>query len=206
LLPVLGKLPIAGIGAPLLIETLRSVERRGAQEVVAKLRVALRGIFGYAINVGQITADPATTLRGAFVPAPVVHRATIPLRDLPQLFRALAKVPAELNTKLALYWLMLTACRTAEMRFATWSEIEHDNLWRVPAAPMKMTREHVVPLSKQAVHVLKRATELRTSHDGSALRYGSVSCACARRRLRAFGRSQQYRSARSGAKGAQRIC
>ena len=59
----------------------------------------------------------------------------------------LAAVPAELNTKVALYWLILTACRTGEMRFATWGEIDSGKLWRIPPSRMKMREGHVVPLS-----------------------------------------------------------
>ncbi|MBK8740155.1 MAG: tyrosine-type recombinase/integrase, partial [Betaproteobacteria bacterium] len=69
----------------------------------------------------------------------------------------MAAVPAELNTRLAFYWLLLTAARTGEMRFATWGEIEDGKLWRVPAERMKMDREHLVPLSTQAQTVLERA-------------------------------------------------
>ena len=66
------------------------------------------------------------------------------------MLKALAKVPAELNTKLALYWVLFTACRVGEMRFATWGEIEDGKQWAIPAARMKMKLDHLVPLSTQA--------------------------------------------------------
>ena len=89
---------------------------------------------------------------------------------MPALLKTIAAVPAELNTRLAFYWLLLTAARTGEMRFATWGEIEDGKLWRVPAARMKMQREHLVPLSKQAqAGPQARAAEIRTSADDAAL-------------------------------------
>src|SRR4029434_2292006 len=97
------------------------------------------------------------------------------------LFKAVAAVPSEVNTKLALYWLILTAARTVEMRFATWGEIEGGKAWRVPATRMKMRREHLVPLSRQCQQILERAAELRTGPESSALlfpgftRHGALS-------------------------------
>ena len=100
---------------------------------------------------------------------------------MPALLKTIAAVPAELNTRLAFYWLLLTASRTGEMRFATWDEIEDGKLWRVPAERMKMQRPHVVPLSRQAQAVLKRAQDIRTGPGGEALlfpgftRHGALS-------------------------------
>ena len=66
-----------------------------------------------------------------------------------------------LTTKLALQFTSLTACRSGEVRFADWSEINHeDGLWEIPAERMKMRRPHLVPLSKQAVAVIERAGKL----------------------------------------------
>src|SRR6202008_3871698 len=60
------------------------------------------------------------------------------------------------QTKLAVTLLMLTFVRTTELRGATWDEIDLDDAeWRIPAERMKMRRDHIVPLSRQAVAVLK---------------------------------------------------
>lgn len=180
LLPQLGGLPIADIRPAQLLETLRRIEQRGAHEVVAKCRILLRNILAYAVNTNRVAMDPTTTLAGAFTRPAVVNRATIAASEMPNLFKALAAVPAELNTKLACYWLILTASRTGEIRFATWGEIDGKR-WRIPGARMKMKREHVVPLSRQAEEVLQQAQALRTSDGSDALifpgftRAGSLS-------------------------------
>lgn len=181
LLPVLGSIPVAEITPAQVLEVLRRFESRGALEMGAKCRRMASQIFRYAVQTARTTSDPAALLVKA-IKAPVTrHRATIPLKEMPALLKAVGAVPAEANTKLAFYWLLLTAARTGEMRFATWHEIESEKLWRVPAARMKMRREHLVPLSRQARHVLKLARELRTSTDEGALlfpgftRYGALS-------------------------------
>lgn len=168
ILPQLGALPIANVTPPIVLECLRRIERRGALETAAKCRRIVSQISRYAIVTARATSDPARDLAGAIEAPATQHRATIPLRDMPALFKALREVPAELNTKLACYWLILTTVRTVEMRFATWGEI-HGERWRIPAERMKMRAEHVVPLSKQALAILKSAKALRTGDDDAAL-------------------------------------
>lgn len=180
LYPTLGALPLAAVTPAVLLETLRRVEKRGALEIAAKCRRMASQVFRYAVQTARATSDPASLLAGAMQPVPTHHRATIPLVDMPALFDALAKVPAEVNTKAALYFVILTATRTGETRFATWGEI-HGTRWRVPSERMKMRREHVVPLSRQVQAILERARELRTGPEPDALlfpgftRAGSLS-------------------------------
>lgn len=180
-LPALGPIPIAEVTPAQVLDVLRKFEARGALEMGAKCRRMVSQIFRYAVQTARASSDPAAMLVKAIQAPLTQHRATIPLKEMPALLKAVDAVPAEVNTKLAFYWILLTAARTAEMRFATWSEIEGDKLWRVPAARMKMRREHLVPLSKQARHVLKRATALRTTDDDAALlfpgftRHGALS-------------------------------
>lgn len=181
LLPAVGATPIGDVTPAQVLQVLRGFEERGALEMAAKCRRMASQIFRYAASTARTTTDPAALLRGAIKSPDTKHRATVPLKEMPALLKALARVPAELNTRLALYWLLLTAARTGEMRFATWDEVEDGKLWRVPAVRMKMQREHLVPLSKQAQHVLKRAAEIRTSESDDALlfpgftRHGALS-------------------------------
>lgn len=181
--PDLGALDVAAIDTPLLLRTLRKIEARGHLETLGKARRLVSQVFRYAIRTGagKVTSDPAAPLARDVLKTPDVrHRATIPTNELPGLLSALANVPCELSTRLACSWLMLTACRTSEMRFAIWSEIDGD-VWRIPAARMKMKLDHVVPLSSQAHAVLAAAKGIRTSPESDALifpgftRYGPLS-------------------------------
>jgi len=169
LLPAIGDTPVAEVTPAQVLDVLRGFEQRGALEMGAKCRRMTSQIFRYAAQTARVTSDPAALLVGAIKSPVTKHRATVPLKEMPALLETIAKVPAELNTRCAFYWIVLTAARTGEMRYATWGEIEGGKLWRVPAARMKMQREHLVPLSKQAQQVLKRAAELRTDPDDSAL-------------------------------------
>jgi integrase len=92
-------------------------------------------------------------------PAPTKHRAKVDARELPQFFSKLAQDEGTAMSHLALRWTMLTMVRTQETRFATWSKIEgldgDQPLWRITPDRMKMRSEHLVPLSRQAVALLK---------------------------------------------------
>ena len=181
LLPVIGAIPIADVTPAQVLEVLRRFEQRGALEMGAKCRRMASQIFRYAAQTARATTDPAALLIGAIKRPDTKHRATVPLKEMPALLQAISAVPAELNTRLGFYWLLLTAARTAEMRFATWGEIEDRKLWRVPAARMKMRLEHLVPLSTQALRVLTLARAIRTGPADTALlfpgftRYGALS-------------------------------
>jgi integrase len=181
LAPKLGTLPVTAITTPQVLAALRAIEARGQLETCAKARRLTSQVFRYAIATGKATTDPAATLaRGVLKPPVVTNRVTVPLKEFPALLKALGNVPAELNTRLACYFTLLTACRVGEMRLATWSEIDGDE-WIIPAERMKMRRDHVVPLSTHARQVLKGATSIRTSSDPGALlfpgftRHGALS-------------------------------
>lgn len=181
LLPRLGTLPFREMTPGAVLDALRAIEARGAHEVAAKCRIMVSQVYRYGVQTSRADNDPAALLSGALVRPPAKHRATIPLEEMPRLFDAVREMPAEQVTKLALYWLILTAARTAEMRFAPWSEIEGGKLWRIPRARMKMRADHVVPLSRQAQDVLEHAAELRTTEAPDALifpgftRHGALS-------------------------------
>jgi integrase len=100
--------------------------------------------------------DPAATVRGAM--APVVKGRQPAVTDLAEAQAAVEAIPAHPTTKLASRLLALTVVRPGELRGARWIEFEGlegaEPLWRVPAIRMKMKKDHLVPLSRQAVEVL----------------------------------------------------
>jgi integrase len=113
-------------------------------------------IFMYAIATGRAERNPVPDLRGALKTAVVKHRAYLTEKDLPEYLRKLEVYHGEPQTKLALRFLLLTFVRSGELRGAEWSEIDWDKAeWRIPAERMKMNELHIVPLSRQAVGVLR---------------------------------------------------
>lgn len=183
LFPTLGDMAVGDIEPQDVLRAIESIHQRGAQsrrnpchEQARKCRQIAGQVMRYAISIGAAKSDPASPLREATqVPRPK-HRATIPLKEMPKLFAALAQVPSELPTKLAITWVILTACRTGEMRFATWGEINiRKAQWEIAATRMKMRDPHIVLLSTQAQAVLERAQEIRTGSDDSALLFPGYS-------------------------------
>jgi integrase len=172
------------VDAPLVLAFLKSIQQRGTHEVLAKCRIMLSQIFRYGIASGVAAKDHTLDLRGAISRPDPQNRPTIDMSEFPGLFKAIAAVPAEEITRLALYWCIATACRTHEMRGARWSEIgtvkvegrkTQITVWRVPVARMKMKTAWTQPLSPLAVAILDRARAHRTSTDPSALIFPGFS-------------------------------
>jgi integrase len=172
LLPALGTLPIGDIETSHVIEVLNAIDRRGAHELLAKSRVICKLVFGHAIATKRRAANtnPAADLTGVYIRPKVVHRATVPETEMPALFEALAEVPAEASTRLALYYQIATCVRPGEARFATWGEIDNaKKLWRIGSERMKMRVPFIQPLSPLAIAILKRAAKLRQTGEPDEL-------------------------------------
>lgn len=158
--PALGSRPVAEIEAPEVLQMLRSVEARGALEVAKRLKQTVGAIFRYGIATGRAKRDPAADLKGALKSSPKIqHHAALKASELPEFLEKLDAYDGGDQTRLALKLVLLTFVRSAEARFATWAEFEDlegaNPLWRIPAQRMKAGRTHLVPLSPQAVEVLR---------------------------------------------------
>ncbi len=166
--PAIGRRPIAALEPPELLHMLRKVEKRGVNETARRLKQLVGQIFRFSIDWPS-EADPSVDLKEALRAAgePQRHRA-MPLSELPTFLQKLECYSGEPQTKLALKLVTLTFLRTTELRAGKWSELENldenSAVWRIPAERMKMRLEHLVPLSRQAVAVLR---ELRALSGGS---------------------------------------
>ncbi|MBU6299226.1 MAG: integrase arm-type DNA-binding domain-containing protein, partial [Alphaproteobacteria bacterium] len=160
LLPHLGKRPIAEIEPIEVLEVIRKVERRGAVEMARRIMQMASAIFSYGVATARCRRNPTLDLKGALAPAkPPKRRTAMPASELPTFIAKLDAYDGDKLTQLAMTLVVLTFVRTAELRFARWSEFEgldgREPLWRIPAERMKMRRAHLVPLSPQAVDVLQ---------------------------------------------------
>ena len=156
--PDLGDRPVSEIDAPQILSCLRRIEARGKHETAHRTRQRISQVFQYAIATGRAKIDP--TPRGqALAPLKVTNRAAITdPQQVGGLLRALADYAGEATTAAALRLAPLVFLRPGELRNARWDEFNLDGaepLWRIPKERMKMTREHVVPLSRQAVAILR---------------------------------------------------
>lgn len=164
--PALGQRDLKQISAADILEMLRAVEARGALDVSRRLRQHVSQIYLFAIPQGWASHDPAAGLATLLRPKPRVrHMARVGAGELPALVRAIHTYDGDENprrravTRDALLFTLLTWARTNETRLATWEEFEGLDgsapIWRLPAERMKMGREHIVPLSRQVVEILK---------------------------------------------------
>ena len=161
LFPSIGARPIKEVSAPELLAVIRNVEARGALELARKSMQAASQVFRYAIATGRDERDPAPDLRGALKSKTVQHMKRIGANEVPQLLERIAAYDGEPQTRLALQLMTLTFVRTGELRHAEWTEIDEKRAeWRIPPEKMKMRAPHIVPLSKQALAILKELREL----------------------------------------------
>ncbi len=155
--PWLGKRPIREITAPELLAVLRRVEARGALEVAHRIKQIAGQVFRYAVATGRAQRDVSADLRGALPASPEKHHAALTKpTDVAGLMRAISGYQGSFTVRCALRLTALTFVRPGELRKAEWAEFDLDEgVWRIPAVRMKMRTEHLVPLSQQAVEVLR---------------------------------------------------
>lgn len=153
----LGPRPIAEITAPEILKALRLVEARERLETAKRLRATIGAIFRYAVATGRASSDPTSALQGALASPIVRHRAAIVQPEaLGGLLRAIDGHSGTPEVRYGLQLLALTFVRPGELRGATWAEIDFEAaVWTIPAERMKMRRPHRVPLSRQAITVLR---------------------------------------------------
>ncbi len=146
--PMIGKRAIVDVDAPLLLDVLRIVEKRGAVDMAARLGQLCSQIFRFAIAKGLIKYNPVPDLRGALKPRAKGHHAAIGTEELPAFLLALQKNEAEmyLPTRILMRLMMLVFVRTSELVETPWSEIDIDNeTWVIPWQRMKMGKKKINP-------------------------------------------------------------
>jgi integrase len=159
----IGHRPITNIDAPELLDVLRRIEKRGALDLAGRIKQLCGQVFRYGVATGRCTRDVAADLKGALKFAKGEHFAALDIKELPEFLQALEHNDARLyqQTRNAVKLLMLTFVRTRELIDATWDEFDLENArWEIPAARMKMRKPHIVPLSRQAIEILKAQKEL----------------------------------------------
>lgn len=146
--PNIGSRPIAEVDAPLLLDVLRQVEKRGAVDMAARLGQLCSQIFRYGIAKGLIKYNPVPDLRGALKPRARGHHAAIGTDELPDFLASLQRNEAEmfLPTRILMRLMMLVFVRTSELVETPWSEIDlEQEIWVIPWQRMKMGKKKVNP-------------------------------------------------------------
>jgi len=161
--PYIGADPVNRITPSILMnKCLERIEERGALEIAGRTRNICSQIFDFAIQTERCEANPASNLKGAVKTYKTEHFRAIDIKDLPKFLYALERNEARIyeRTRRAVWLSLYTFCRPVEIRTARWEDVDLDEaLWMIPAAKMKMRRDHMVPLSRQAIALLREQKE-----------------------------------------------
>jgi integrase len=159
--------PVAEILPAELLDILKKVEASGRRDTAHRLRSIMGAVFRLAVATLRATNDPTYALRGALMKVKVKHRAAITdERELGRFLIALDGYDGWPILQAAFQFLILTMCRPGDVRHMKRTEVDFDKrLWRIPEERMKMRRPHDVPLSRQALAVLKTVWPLNEEHE-----------------------------------------
>ena len=157
LFPWIGAKPIADLTAPDVLACLRRIEARGAIETAHRAHQNAGQVFRYAVATGRAQGDVTRDLRGSLPVPKVQHFASITEPErVTELLRAIEGFTGTFPVRCALKLAPLVFVRPGELRQAEWAEFDLDAAeWNIPAAKMKMREPHLVPLSTQAVAILR---------------------------------------------------
>lgn len=157
LYPYLGTRPIASITPPELLAVLRRIEDRGAIDIAHRAKQSAGLIFRYAIVTARAERDPSSDIAGALKSRKKKHYASITdPKQVGDLLRAIDAYSGSITVKTALQLSPILFQRPGEIRQMEWSEIDWTiSRWEIPADKMKMRMPHIVPLSRQALGLLK---------------------------------------------------
>ena len=156
-LPALGARQIDAIKRADIISLIRKIERRGAITQAVKGRQWISQVFRYAIASGIVENDPTVHMNTVTTKMePHKHRPFLSFEQMPSIIKMIWDCESGHPHKVATMMVIYSVARPAEVRKAEWSEIDLESAtWTIPAAKMKMRREHMIPLPTQAVELLK---------------------------------------------------
>jgi integrase len=168
--PRIGGKPVRDLTSRDLLDVLQRIEKKGRAETAHRVRRSLGAIMRYAVLTHRADVDPSAALKGALAPVPGNHFAAITEpKKVGELLRAISGYEGSAVTCCALRLAPLTFVRPGELRGARWEECEFDLTdpapgkeprhpqpqWRILPERMKMGEQHIVPLSRQSVAVLR---------------------------------------------------
>ena len=152
----MGKTPISMVNAVEAIKVLKPLAAAGSLETVKRLCQRLNKIMTFSVNTGLTHHNPLAGISKAFEAPSKTNMSTLKPDDLPKLMTALNTASIKIVTRCLLEWQLHTMVRPGEAAGTKWSEIDFDNkLWIIPPERMKKKREHIVPLTGQALSLLR---------------------------------------------------
>ncbi|ENE0629672.1 tyrosine-type recombinase/integrase [Klebsiella pneumoniae] len=178
LFPAIGKRNIAELKTRDLLAPIKAVEMSGRLEVASRLQQRTTAIMRYAVQSGLLDYNPAQEMVGAVASSNRQHRPALELKRTPELLQRIDSYTGRPLTRFAVELTLLVFIRSSELRFARWSEIDFEtSMWTIPAEReaiegvkhsqrgSKMRTPHLVPLSRQALAILKQVHKLSGDRD-----------------------------------------
>lgn len=156
-MPSIGNRPINKISAHEVLLALKKIERTKKYYTACSTRSTCSRVFRFGVATARADRDVCADLRGALVTPKVVHRSAITTpKEAGALLRSIEGYDGDKLTSIALRLISHLFVRPGELRFSEWKEFDFDNaVWTIPDYKMKMRRPHVVPLSKQAIAIIR---------------------------------------------------
>lgn len=155
-LPALGNRPVTKVTTPDVVSILRPLEAKGSLETVKRVSQRLNEIMVYAVNSGLIHANPLSNIQKVFRKPKKVNMATLHPNELPDLMTTLANASIKRTTRCLIEWQLHTMTRPAEAATTRWSDINmKERVWTIPAERMKKRKAHSIPLTDQAISLLR---------------------------------------------------
>ncbi|KUM44762.1 integrase [Pseudomonas sp. EpS/L25] len=159
--PAFGPRPFTDIMPIEWMEFLRGMERKDIIDQMGNVRRFCKEIYDLARVTGRATHNPLEGLHRFLQTKPAENYAHVSQQELPDLLRAMSAYPHAHDIRLGLKLLMLTGVRPSELREAPWAEFDLEAaIWNIPASRMKKRRDHLVPLSRQALDLLEGIQQL----------------------------------------------
>ena len=157
--PRIGKIPVSEVTSADVLEILSPIWHRKAQ-TARRVRQRLRAVLEWAVAMEFRIDNPCDRIGPVLGPQHdmVEHMQALPHREVAAAIRTVQALPPPPAVRLAFEFLVLTAARWGEVRWAEWAEIDRDEgVWTVPARRTKANRQHRVPLCGRALEILAAA-------------------------------------------------
>lgn len=153
--PYIGKLPISDIKPLDILQTVKRIEKLNLLETAHRTLQTIGQVFRYGVQTGKLERSPAIDLKGALPARNVKHFAafTEP-NQVASFLRSLDSLTGGITVQSAVKLAPLLFCRPSELRKMRWAELDLDNAQWQYLVP-KVKKEHLVPLSKQAITLLQ---------------------------------------------------
>lgn len=164
--PKIGALPVKEVTPAHVLDILTAAAKKNGPTVAAEAQRTISSIFDLAVSTLRADVDPVHPVRKALPSNKTQHKRPLSTDEVGKLLRGLDGYERNYQTVAAFRLMWLTLCRPNEVTGARWEEIDLDGaIWRIPSDRMKKRKEHVVPLPRQAVELL-RAIQALTGHHG----------------------------------------